>query len=58
MVDMKNSKKVKTFQVSEIIHDEIVRHCNEHCLKINQFVEKLLTNAMRNLNESTKPRTE
>lgn len=54
MVDMKNNKKVKTFQVNELIHDEIVRHCNEHCLKINQFVEKLLTNAMRNLNEKSK----
>jgi len=58
MVDMKNNKKVKTFQVNETIHDEITKYCRDNCLKINQFVEKLLTTAMRNLNESTKTRTE
>lgn len=54
MVDMKNNKKVKTFQVNETIHDEVTHYCRENCLKINQFVEKLLTNAMRNLNEKSK----
>ena len=55
---MKNNKKVKTFQIEETIHDEITRYCRDNCLKINQFVEKLLTTAMRNLNELQKPRTE
>lgn len=48
---MKINKRVKTFQVDEEIHNEITHYCRENCLKINQFVEKLLTTAMRNLNE-------
>lgn len=51
---MKNNKKVKTFQVSEEVHSAIVQHCNEHSLKINLFVEKILTTAIRSLSESTK----
>lgn len=48
---MKHNKKVKTFQVSEAVHAEILQYCNTNSLKINQFVEKLLIHTMRNLND-------
>jgi hypothetical protein len=51
-------KKVKTFQDNEEIHNVIVKYCNDNSLKINLFVEKLLINAMRNLNEPTKSKKE
>lgn len=47
---MKNNKKFKTLQINSEVHDEVVRYCKENGLKISFFVEKLLTNAMRNLN--------
>lgn len=49
---MKTNKKVKTFQVSEKTHGDIVKYCLENSLKINPFVDKLLSNAIRSLNES------
>ena len=47
---MKLNKKFKTLQIDSIVHDEVVHYCRENGLKISFFVEKLLTNAMRNLN--------
>lgn len=55
---MKQDKKVKTINVSEDLHKELKVFCNENSYKINLFVEKLISKAIRNLNESTKPRTE
>ncbi len=56
---MKSNKKFKTLQIDSEIHDEVIRHCKENGLKISFFVEKSLTNTMRNLKiESSKPRTE
>lgn len=46
---MKGEKKFKTLQIDSEIHNEVIRYCKENGLKISFFVEKLLTNTMRNL---------
>jgi hypothetical protein len=46
---MKINKKVKTIQISEQTHSEIVKYCNENSLKINLFVDKILSNTIRSL---------
>ena len=46
---MKINKKVKTIQISEQTHTEIVKYCNENSLKINLFVDKILSNTIRSL---------
>ena len=51
---MKVNRKIKTFQVSEDTHKLVADYCNDNSLKINPFVDKLLTNVMRNLNEKQK----
>lgn len=48
---MKNNKKIKTLQISEETHIVIVQYCNANSLKINLFVDKLLSSTMRNLIE-------
>lgn len=48
---MKSNKKVKTFQVKEETHRIIVKYCADNSLKINLFVDKLLLNAIRNIND-------
>jgi len=56
---MKSNKKFKTFQIDSEIHDEVIRYCKDNGLKISFFVEKSLTNTMRNLKiELPKQRTE
>lgn len=46
---MKSNKKFKTLQIDSEIHDEVIRYCKENGLKISFFVEKLLTNTMKDL---------
>lgn len=46
---MKNNKKVKTIQISEETHTILVNYCNENSLKINLFVDKVLSNTIRSL---------
>lgn len=48
---MKNNKKMKTLQISEQTHTELVNYCNENSLKITLFVDKILSNTIRGLNE-------
>lgn len=55
---MKVNKKVKTIQISEQTHSYILKYCNDNSLKLSQFVDKLLTNAIRSLNVNSKPKTE
>ena len=56
---MKATKKFKTFQIDDKVHDEVVRYCKGNGLKISFFVEKALTNIMENLLETrTKPTRE
>lgn len=43
--------KIKTFQVSELTHSEVMKFCKENSLKANDFVDKLLLKTIRNLNE-------
>jgi hypothetical protein len=49
---MKSNKKFKTLQIDELVHDNVVRYCKNNGLKISFFVEKLLTNTIRNLDET------
>jgi len=46
--------KLKTFQVTGATHGEVVKYCNEHSLKVNAFVDKLLLKTIRSLNEREK----
>jgi hypothetical protein len=49
---MKQDKKVKTINVSEKLHTELKDFCNQNSYKINLFVEKIISNAIRSSNES------
>lgn len=51
---MKQDKKVKTLNIDAKLHNELKEYCNEHSLKINLFVEKLISKSIRSLSESTK----
>lgn len=42
---------MKTLQISEQTHTELVNYCNENSLKITLFVDKILSNTIRGLNE-------
>lgn len=55
---MKQDKKVKTINVDADLHEEFKEYCYQNSLKINLFVERLISKSIRNLNESTKQRTE
>jgi len=55
---MKQDKKVKTINVSEKLHTDLKEFCNDNSLKINLFVEKLISNAIRTFNEQRKQSTE
>lgn len=54
---MKATKKFKTFQVDENVHDKVVRYCKENGLKVSFFVEKTLTNIMDNLIDAKPKKT-
>ena len=46
---MKQTKKFKTLQIDSVIHDAVIKYCNENGLKISFFVEKSLKNTMKEL---------
>jgi hypothetical protein len=48
---MENIKVVKTFQVTELTHSEIISYCKKNSLKVNDFVDKLLLKTIRSLND-------
>ena len=49
---MKNNKEVKTIQINKDLHTELKQYCNDNSLKLNLFVEKLISNNIRSLNGS------
>ena len=54
---MKQDKKVKTINVDADLHEKLKEYCYQNSLKINLFVERLISKSIGSLNES-KTRTE
>lgn len=50
---MKQDKKVKTLNIDAVLHNKLKEFCNENSFKINLFVEKLISKAIRSSIEST-----
>jgi hypothetical protein len=46
---MKQNKKKKTIQLDSEIHAKLKTYCDDNSLKINLFVEKLISNNIRSL---------
>jgi len=44
---MKQDKKVKTINLNAELHEELKNFCNENSYKINLFVERLISKAIR-----------
>lgn len=42
--------KTKAIQVDEKIHEQLKQYCNEHGLKLQKLVEKLIINGIKGKN--------